>query len=319
MSGRHSLKVLGSTLHPALERARRIESQYVNAHDAMSADELVADMRRSSLLSANAKTGASFDFAIGATCSPTKTCGAVCYALRRGAPTTWAKSIRKRVRNVAFVRRAPTLVVVEQLERELRARARYFRRKRGVTLDYVRFCGTGDVFPELVAVINTFAERNPTTKAWVVTRRFELAATLIDAPNMFIQLSTDASTLAADLALAHQIVAAHSRAYTSFLRTRVDDDPGDSALVFHEKRTPGLPSSPRDCPADAGRLELGNIRGMGGTACARCRRCFSDRVLAVQRRSRGAGGSPTAAAEGARLVTRTEVMELGARAAEVQR
>jgi len=76
----------------------------------------------------------------------------------------------------------------------------------------------------------------------------------------------------------------HPRAYLSFLRTESTDDTKGAAIVFNEKRTAELPfRSKTDCPADAGRLPLENVRGVGGTACARCRKCFSGATLDRQR------------------------------------
>lgn len=132
--------------------------------------------------------------------------------------------------------------------------------------------------------INCFTAANPNVRVWVVTRRFDLAAQLVPRANLFLQLSLDASTQPAAITHARHLVATHPRAYFSFLRTASNDDTMGASIVFNEKRTRGLPYESRtDCPVDAGRLPLGNIRGVGGTACARCRKCFTELTVIRQR------------------------------------
>ena len=192
---------------------------------------------------------------------------------------TWPNSLRKRLRNLRYFQRATTAEATERLEREFRrAQRRWAPRAR---LDFLRVNGGGDLFPELVPVLNAFALRNPDVRVWIVTRRFELARGIEPLPNVFLQLSLDATTPPERERLGREIVANHPRAYFSFLRTTPADDTRGASIVFNEKRTKGLPYNGRtDCPVDAGRLPLGNIRGTGGTACSKCRKCFSEAVLA---------------------------------------
>lgn len=235
-------------------------------------------------LSANAKTSVSFDFPIGQTCSArTAICEATCYAKRSGTPAMWPKSLRKRLHNWSWVRSTPTEDVVARLLREFRQAQRVFWR-RGSRLNHLRFCGTGDIFPEVIPVIDQLAAAAPEVAIWVVTRQFGLAAKLAPAPNLFLQLSIDASTPALELGRARRLVRTNPRAYLSFLRVAANDDVRGAAIVFNEKRTEGLPyRSKTDCPVDAGALPLGNVKGQGGTACASCRKCFDERTLARQR------------------------------------
>ena len=103
-------------------------------------------------------------------------------------------------------------------------------------------------------------------------------------PNIFLQRSLDATTPRDLYERARFLAETHPRAYLSFLRTRPDDDTKGAAIVFNEKRTKGLPYHGRtDCPVDAGRMPLGNIRGIGGTACALCRKCFSEATVERQK------------------------------------
>jgi hypothetical protein len=251
--------------------------------DAEFAAMHLREVRGRSLLSVNAKTTMSLDFPIGHTCHPTQLCAAVCYASRPGAPAAWKKSLRKRLRNLRYLELEETDFAVERLSREFgRERRRW--ENRGLTLDYLRVNGSGDLFPTLIPVLNAFAARNPDVHVWIVTRRFELAALIQPLPNVFLQLSLDATTPPSLEEAARQIVATNPRAYLSFLRTEPTDDTRGAAIVFNEKRTDELPYSGRsDCPADAGKLQLENERGVGGTACSKCRKCFAEDTLARQR------------------------------------
>lgn len=85
-----------------------------------SVDHLSLEVLRASpLLSANAKTGVSFDFPVGHTCTPTAICARVCYAKSPRAAATWRKSLRKRLRNLRYVKLAKPEEVAERLAREL--------------------------------------------------------------------------------------------------------------------------------------------------------------------------------------------------------
>lgn len=235
------------------------------------------------MLSANAKTTVSLDFPIGHTCDPTPACASVCYGAVPRAAATWKKSLRKRLRNLRYVIEAPPEEVAARLTREFRAAQRRWAPR--ARLDFLRVNGTGDLFPQVIPALRLFAAANPDVRVWIVTRRFDLAVRVPDLPNVYLQLSLDVSTPPALEREARRLVARHPRAYLSFLRTGPSDDTRGAAIVFNEKRTRGLPfSSKTDCPADAGRLPLDNVRGVGGTACARCRKCFSDATLDRQRR-----------------------------------
>jgi hypothetical protein len=263
------------------------EPQFVNIRkrEASLAIEVAAldlnALGRRNLLSVNAKTSVSLDFPIGHTCRPTRLCAAVCYASRPGAPAAWNKSLRKRLRNLRYIEVEETGKAIDRLSQDF-ARMRRSWAKRGVKLDFLRVNGTGDLFPALIPVLNGFAARNPSVLLWIVTRRFDLAALIEPLPNVSLQLSLDATTPPSLKEAACEIVATNPCAYFSDLRTEPTDDTHGAAIVFNA--TPELPYNPRtDCPVDAGHLPLGNERGIGGTACSKCRKCFSQRTLERQR------------------------------------
>jgi hypothetical protein len=119
----------------------------------------------------------------------------------------------------------------------------------------------------------------------VVTRRFDLAAGIAEVANVFLELSLDSSTPIVLKARARGLVETHPHTFLSFLRTSRDDNTCGAVIVFNEKDTGGLPyDRVTDCPVDAGKLDLENVRCIGGTACARCRECFTEGVLERQRR-----------------------------------
>jgi hypothetical protein len=239
-------------------------------------------LRAHDLLSANAKTSVSLNFPIGQTCHPTQLCAAICYGSRPGATALWPKSLRKGLRSLRYFELEETCKAVDRLSQEF-ARAQRRWQKRGLKLDFLRVNGIGDLFPALIPVLNGFALRNPDVRVWIVTRRFGLAAGIEPLPNVYLQLSLDATTPPELEEAARQIVATHPRAYLSFLRTAPTDDTRGAAIVFNEKATAGLPyNGGTDCPVDAGRLPLGNERGVGGTACAKCRKCFTEHTIVRQ-------------------------------------
>ena len=244
--------------------------------------EAKKEHHRYRLLSANGKTGVSINFPISQTCRPTKICGDTCYAANPQAPSTWPKSLIKWLRNYYFVCNTPPEKVADLMAKELRSAKKLWDR-RGVTLDFLRVNGVGDLFPEMIPVINYFTSHHP-FKLWVITRKFELAAQIAPSPTLYLQLSLDRSTTAKDREAALELVRTRPRAYLSYLRTKKADATMGAAIVFNEKRREDLPfNSKTDCPVDADKLELDNIPGVGGTACAKCRKCFSDKTLERQR------------------------------------
>ncbi len=261
---------------------RRKEAKLAREVAKLTLDSL----RVGNLLSVNGKTTVSLDLPVGHTCQPTVLCAAACYASGPTAATAWKKSLRKRLRNLLYFQHEETGKAVARLSKSFASKQRFWA-KRGLKLDFFRINGTGDLFPELIPVLNGFAMMHPDVRVWIVTRRIELAAEVLPLPNVFLQLSLDATTPLDVEGAARQLIVTHPRAYTSFLRTKHDDDTRGAAIVFNEKKTEGLPyNRVTDCPVDSGKLSLGNKRGVGGTACSRCRKCFDERTLVRQRATR---------------------------------
>jgi hypothetical protein len=236
--------------------------------DAMS----VSELSRGPILSANTKTSVSLDFSTSRTCRPTEICKRVCYATK---PTIPSAVLRRHLQNTALIAKAPTDHVVRLVSRRIDARRREFAR-RGVDLDFLRICGTGDLLPQMVWVVNALARERPDITWWVVTRRFKYAEQIVDAPNVVVALSIDASTSPADLQRARDLRSRRCNTYLSYLRM-TEDDVGipDARIVFDHGVSFNDPWGGKQCPVDAGTLRSGNIRGKGGTACATCRMCFT--------------------------------------------
>lgn len=230
----------------------------------------VEQLEQFEMLTWNGKTACSFDFPPGSTCSPTFVCVAHCYAIRPGSPLLWDKSIRKRLRNLLFVLKASPHRVVAALTREYRKRQQLAIR-HGFNLTFIRFLGSGDLFPELVIVINLFAAMNPDIVLWIATRKFDLADEIELQPNVRLLLSLDSSTTHTDRAAVEALVDKGSQVQTTFLKTKFGEDTMGAAVVYPVE--PYLGEDPRvDCPVDAGRLSRGQ-RGKAGFACVQCARC----------------------------------------------
>lgn len=273
------LPVLKPTDEPRFASIRNRENQLLRDVADLSIDQL----GKYPLLSSNAKTSVSLDFPIGHTCTPTALCARVCYASRPGTPARWDKSVRMRLRTLRYFELASPATAAARLWREFGKAQRAWAR-RGLVLDFLRVSGTGDLTIEVVRALNLFTEAHPEITLWVVSRKPAVAGMLVARPNLFLQLSTDATTTPMARAQMQAVMAGNPRAYLSFLRTEAHDNTHGAAIVFNEKATPGLPyGGMGDCPVDAGRLELGNVRGVGGTACSKCRKCFNPRTLERQR------------------------------------
>ena len=142
--------------------------------------------------------------------------------------------------------------------------------KRGLT--FIRWCGSGDLFPEACAVINHLAALYPELKQWITTRKPDMVALLSNSPSLYIGFSLDASE--ESLVRKKQVESInHPRLYFSYLRTGVDEDTMGTAIIFNQQRNKSLTNDDKRkcCPVDAGKLKT-------EAACGKCRKCFSEKV-----------------------------------------
>lgn len=218
-----------------------------------------------SICSGNTKTGFSLNFPIMGTCRPTKVCARICYGAVKGRPITWDKSLLKYLRIHRYFKTEDPEKIADRIQKE------YVSRK----MQFLRWNGVGDLFPEAVDVINIISRKYPDTVLWVVTRKPEMAARISrTARSVYIMFSLDGSPDSRKRR-ARMVRHRHPRLYYSFLRESADDDTLRSRIVFNSHQMKKhLPfDDPRTtCSVDAGRIEL---KG----ACASCRNCFSPRAL----------------------------------------
>jgi len=210
------------------------------------------------LLSSNTKCDVSINFPIEETCRPTETCRKLCYA-RRG-PITWPASIARQKRILHYFQTTNGVTVGEQILSEVKDR------------EWLRWCGSGDLTLPAIIVINYIARKREDLIQWVVTRKPEMVERLLELKNIYVMFSLDGTSREKVEDLADR--ATHKRMYFSYLRIDPNEDTRGSSIIFNAKQIKSLPydDKRRVCPADSGQMKVAG-------ACAKCRRCFSPRVL----------------------------------------
>ena len=210
------------------------------------------------LLSSNTKCDVSINFPIEATCNPTETCRKLCYA-RRG-PITWPASIARQKRIYNYFLTHDYIEIGEQILEETKNR------------EWLRWCGSGDIFPEAISVINFVAHCRPEMKNWIVTRKPEEVSYISQNQNIYLMFSLDGTSKEKIEKLAKE--RNHKRLYFSYLRVDPEENTRGSSIIFNAKQIKTLPydDKRRVCPADSGQMKVAG-------ACAKCQRCFSPRVL----------------------------------------
>jgi hypothetical protein len=138
--------------------------------------------------------------------------------------------------------------------------------------DWLRWCGSGDLFPEAITVLNYVASSRPEMKNWVITRKPEEVSYISQNSNIYLMFSLDGTSKEKVEKLTKEIT--HKRMYFSYLRVSPDEDTRGSSIVFNAKQVKTLPydDKRRVCPADSGQMKVAG-------ACAKCQRCFSSGVL----------------------------------------
>jgi len=224
-------------------------------------------------LSKNDKTGWSVNTSIAMTCRPTKACQVYCYGLTGRIAMSGA--LQRQAENATF------FSVGEgdwgQLADEAVDMTHVVSRQQS----FLRMFGVGDLQPGSVYFINQMATyacgTKPSFRIWVSTRKFELAARLVDQPNLHVMLSFDATTparaLAAGLALLKQRPRQFFAAWVRLSETEVV--PPWVSVVFEEHRVgrgrATRKPEKRACPATIHEDRKGVPLE---AACARCQFCF---------------------------------------------
>lgn len=131
--------------------------------------------------STNKVTGHSLNFPIIGTCTPTVVCADTCYFAC--GPSTWSASLAKQHRLLNSLRADP-----EKLAGRIAGWATRLR------LTFIRWCGGGDLVEETPACIDAVACLLPNMPQWVVTRKPEVAATVVPRQNVYVHFSVDRSS-----------------------------------------------------------------------------------------------------------------------------
>jgi hypothetical protein len=211
--------------------------------------------------STNKVTRYSLNFPIEGTCAPTKVCAATCYFAC--GPSTWTASLAKQKRLQGSLDADP--------ERLAQSINRWAIRLR---LDYVRWHGGGDMTANSAACIGMVAKRLSGVPQWVVTRKPQLAASIVPMPNVYVHFSVDRSSwdrLHEFASLAPRDLKWH----WSYQCDKGEQPPaGIAPIVFrnHYRPLPGDAPSRYDCPLNWS----DDIAG----ECGRCRACFDGTATA---------------------------------------
>jgi hypothetical protein len=217
-------------------------------------------------LSFNKVTGYSVNVPIASTCQPTATCLKTCY-FAAGAPS-WMNALRHQKSVEATIRADPRAFAQ-------RVALEYDR----LGLNFLRWNGGGDLFPESIDAIHHLARMRPDVVLWVVTRIPALAAQIQHLPNVFIHFSLDRSSMARK----RQFLKAGPKSRNFFFSYQAE--PGESvppsvadevSVVFFHNYEPtwsgDILDRPEVCPLNRETSIVG--------VCERCRRCFDGSAVA---------------------------------------
>lgn len=215
------------------------------------------------LVSDNVKTGYSINFPIEKTCNPTALCRKYCYA-RKGR-LNMARSLTRQDAVYDILKSRDPAVVARTIADGCNRRH----------LPFLRWAGSGDMFPEAVEVLNRVAEQTPETRHWIATRKPEIVELIEPRPNIFIGFSLDSSTNKSHKQTVNELK--HPRQYYSFVRQYPDEDTQGAAIIYNLHKNKKLLRDAKVeqgfiCPVDGDRMEIRN-------ACSKCRRCFNEKVL----------------------------------------
>lgn len=241
----------------------------------------VEDAPDTLFLSTNDKTGLSINASIAATCRPTPACSVYCYGLdgRIAMPA----ALRRQAENAA-------LFSVDEgdwsrLADEAMDIAHVVSRQQ----DFLRMFGVGDLQPGSVYFINQLSayakQAKPKFRIWVSTRKFDLAANLVDNANLHVMLSFDSSTPDRWRTMGLKLLAQRRpQFFAAWVRQLEGERVPPWVDVVFELHRHGHGRSKRKphgraCPATIHKTEDGCVELTG--ACAKCKFCFD-----VKRRER---------------------------------
>jgi hypothetical protein len=220
-----------------------VKTSDLESHEQLADDE--------SPFSTNRVTGYSINYPIAETCAPTSVCVETCYFGR--GPSTWTGAIKKQWRVYRSTVADPAGFAARVCVWAARHR-----------IEFVRWNGGGDLFPESVAAINRAAELQPLLLHWVVTRLPDLATSIRPAANVYVHFSIDRSSWKR----AAGMLGYGGQWFWSYQGAPGEEVPaGLAPVTFFDGYDPGGAELGTDhCPLNA----ADDITGV----CGRCRRCF---------------------------------------------
>jgi hypothetical protein len=218
------------------------------------------------ILSFNKVTGNSVNFPISETCRPTAVCLKYCYFAK--GPNSWPDALSHQYQVYAAAKADP-IGLAERIAWECDQAGGSF----------LRWNGGGDLFEESLVAIDHLSNLRPDLQIWVVTRTPDLAAKVIDRPNVFIHFSLDRNSMARR----EQFLKANplSKNYFFSYQCEADEVPSSlvlskvSVLFFNDYKftcAPNTLSAEIVCPLNGS----SDIRG----TCESCRRCFDGSAVA---------------------------------------
>ena len=222
------------------------------------------------ILSFNKVTGHSVNFPISETCRPTAVCLKYCYFAK--GPNSWPDALSHQYQIYASAKADP-IGFAERVAWECDQ----------AQVSFLRWNGGGDLFAESLVAIDHLAILRPNLPIWVVTRTPDLAASVIERPNVFVHFSLDRNSMARR----EQFLKANPKSRNFFFsyQCEAEEVPPSrvlskiSVLFFNDYKftcEPEILPTAIVCPLN-GRPDISK-------ACETCRRCFDSTAVAHSQR-----------------------------------
>jgi hypothetical protein len=183
-----------------------------------------------------------------------------------GAPS-WSNALKHQLKTINTIQANP-IKFAERIALEYDS----------LGLNFLRWNGGGDLFPESIEAINYLGRKRPDIILWVVTRLPEFASKIDDLPNVFIHFSLDRYSI--DRKKKFLDYKPFSSNYFFSYQCDKNEKPENniekiSSVLFFDNYQPtiSLPESTLEisCPLNQAK----DIRGV----CEGCRRCFNGEAV----------------------------------------
>lgn len=228
-------------------------------------------------ISRNDKTGWSINVSIAKTCTPTKACVEYCYGLE--GRVRMRAALNKQAENARFFAEATPLELTNEAVDVVHIVSR--------SQNFIRVFGVGDLQLGSALFANQMAKyalhARPKFQIWLATRKFDIAANLIDSPNLHVMCSFDSTTAAKSLEAGRALLT-RPNFFAAWVHRSPDEVvPEWVSVAFAEHHVGGRHSraqwagaEKRTCPATVPE----GLDHQG--ACEKCTFCFNS-----ERRAKG--------------------------------